>query len=87
MEQENEEKKGQDGPIKLADLNVDERKKKILSLTFKGSSIGDIAAKLDLAYSTVNQDLIILTSKNLVRKTKTLSGKSFYHLNQQKVEL
>ena len=73
--------------MKIYDLDLKDSDKKLLSFCAKPRTIAEIAAKLDKAYSTINQKLMVFKAKGFIKKIESPSGKVLYILNPKKVTL
>jgi len=71
---------------KISDLEIPIRDKQILSFLVQPRSIAQVAAKLDLSYSTIAQKLAVLKEKNWVHRNKSHSGKTFFKLNEIEIK-
>ena len=81
MKMENSEK--ENNKLKICDLPINDIEKKILALCVNPTNIPKICAKLDLAYSTINQKILVLKAKGFLINDKTLSGKSITKLSNK----
>lgn len=73
--------------IKLCDLKINETQKVILTLIYKPKSTYQIAAKLNKSYSSITQNLGILTAMGYATRIKSISGKTLYQQNNKTVEM
>ena len=68
--------------MKIADLEVNETQKKILTLIYTPRTVYEVAAKLKKSYSSINQNLGILCASKYAVKIKKMSGGVIYKLNK-----
>jgi len=71
MENSKEETKKQ----RICELDIREADKMLLTICLKPRKTAEICAKLNLAYSTVNQRILVLTALGYVKRIDTISGK------------
>ena len=70
---------------RIADLDISDDYKRILSQLNNPRNTAGICAKLGLGYSTVSQRLSILKEMGYVRKIKTMTGKVLWQLKDLEV--
>lgn len=64
----------------IADLDLNDYQKMVLTLIARPRTSYEIAAKLKKSYSSVNQTLGILTAAGYARKIRKMSGGVIYQL-------
>ena len=60
---------------KICDLPISDTDKRVLTLCLTPTNIPNLCAKMNLAYSTVNQKILVLTAKGYLKREKSISGK------------
>lgn len=64
----------------IADLNTSPQTKHLLAMMREPKPLAMIAAKADMAYSTVYQHVVVMVAKGWVKKFKTMGGKTMYQV-------
>ena len=62
--------------IKICDLSISDQEKMLLTICKKPTNIPNLCEKLNLAYSTVNQKVLVLKAKGYIINEKSISGKN-----------
>lgn len=67
---------------KIVELDIKDSDKRMLGLLHKPRRLAEIAAKLDIGYTSAHQKLLILEAKKYITIIKTMRGKTLYKLHE-----